>query len=100
MLVVVVFLAWKSWVMIQTASMQIILGNDGGGTIFDGLEVASSAERSAYERVMFTPQTVNIAALATAAGWQHVLVETQQQLETVLAEPVTGRVFVEVALSR
>lgn len=80
--------------------MQIILGNDGGGTIFDGLEVASSAERSAYERVMFTPQTVNIAALATAAGWQHVLVETQQQLETVLAEPVTGRVFVEVALSR
>lgn len=28
LLVVVVFLAWKSWVMIQTASMQIILGTD------------------------------------------------------------------------
>ncbi|MBC9954989.1 2-succinyl-5-enolpyruvyl-6-hydroxy-3-cyclohexene-1-carboxylic-acid synthase [Leucobacter sp. cx-42] len=84
----------------QVPRMQIILGNDGGGTIFDGLEVASSAERSAYERVMFTPQTVNIAALATAAGWQHILVETQQQLEEALAETVTDRTFIEVALAR
>lgn len=80
--------------------MQVVLGNDGGGTIFDGLEVAGTADREAYERVMFTPQTVDFGALALAAGWKHVRVETQQQLETELSAPVAESVLLEVVLAR
>lgn len=80
--------------------MQVVLGNDGGGTIFDGLEVANSADREAYERVMFTPHTVDFGALALSAGWKHVRVETQQQLEAELSLPVTGKVLLEVVLAR
>ncbi|RII98547.1 2-succinyl-5-enolpyruvyl-6-hydroxy-3-cyclohexene-1-carboxylate synthase, partial [Clavibacter michiganensis subsp. insidiosus] len=46
--------------------IQVIVGNDGGGTIFDGLEVADTAAPAAIDRVMFTPQRVDLASLAKA----------------------------------
>ena len=49
--------------------LQLIVGNDGGGTIFDALEVAGSAPADAFDRVQFTPQQVDLAALAAAYGW-------------------------------
>ncbi|HEY1106729.1 MAG TPA: hypothetical protein VGE78_11325, partial [Agromyces sp.] len=44
----------------------VIVGNDGGGTIFDSLEVAGTAPADAFDRVQYTPQQVDLAALATA----------------------------------
>lgn len=79
--------------------LQVIVGNDHGGTIFDGLEVARSADPALADRVLLTPQDVDIAALASAYGWEHRLVTESGQLAGALT-PTPGRVIVEVALSR
>lgn len=79
--------------------LQVIVGNDRGGTIFDGLEVARSADPALADRVLLTPQEVDIAALAAAYGWEHRLVTERGQLDGALS-PTPGRAIVEVALAR
>jgi 2-succinyl-5-enolpyruvyl-6-hydroxy-3-cyclohexene-1-carboxylate synthase len=80
--------------------LQLIVGNDGGGTIFDGLEVAASAPADAMDRVLYTPHQVDLAALANAYGWDHTLAATRSQLERALTAPAQGVSIVEVPLSR
>lgn len=79
--------------------MQLIVGNDGGGTIFDGLEVAGSADAALLDRVMLTPQKVDFAALAAAYGWEYRRVATRGELDPALT-PSDGRVLLEVPLER
>ena len=84
--------------------MQLIVGNDGGGTIFDGLEVAStfpagSPDAALLDRVMLTPQRVDLAALAAAYGWEYRLVSNRGELDPALS-PRDERVLVEVPLER
>lgn len=83
----------------QLPRMQAIVGNDGGGTIFDGLEVAATADPELVDRVLLTPQTVDLAALASAYGWEYRRVETRGELEPALS-PTAGRVLIDVPLSR
>ncbi|HEX6953261.1 MAG TPA: 2-succinyl-5-enolpyruvyl-6-hydroxy-3-cyclohexene-1-carboxylic-acid synthase, partial [Agromyces sp.] len=58
----------------------VIVGNDGGGTIFDALEVASSAPAEAFDRVQYTPQRVDLAQLAGAYGWEYRRATTRGEL--------------------
>lgn len=83
----------------ERPNMQLIVGNDGGGTIFDGLEVAGSADAALLDRVMLTPQRVDLAALAAAYGWDYRLVATRGELDPALT-PTAGRVLIEVPLQR
>src|SRR5690606_3437302 len=79
--------------------MQVIVGNDGGGTIFDSLEVAGSADPELIDRVLYTPQRVDLAALATAYGWEHRFAATRAELDDALS--ASGRrVLIEVPLPR
>jgi 2-succinyl-5-enolpyruvyl-6-hydroxy-3-cyclohexene-1-carboxylate synthase len=80
--------------------LQVVVGNDGGGTIFDGLEVAATAAPSAIDRVLFTPQNVDLEALATAYGWDYQRAATRSALETALTAPVTRPTLVDVPLQR
>ena len=80
--------------------VQIVVGNDGGGTIFDGLEVAASAPASAMDRVLFTPHQVDIAALAQAYGWEYTLAANRSELERALTSPQSGPSILEVPLPR
>ena len=80
--------------------MQVIVGNDGGGTIFDGLEVAASAPRADLDRVFYTPHTVDLAQLARAYGWEHQRITTRAALDQALTAPVSGRQLIEVPLPR
>jgi 2-succinyl-5-enolpyruvyl-6-hydroxy-3-cyclohexene-1-carboxylate synthase len=80
--------------------IQVIVGNDGGGTIFDALEVAASASPEAFDRVQFTPQHVDLAALARAYGWGHTRAATRGELDEALGTAVTGPAIVEVPLAR
>lgn len=80
--------------------IQLIVGNDGGGTIFDDLEVAASADAESFDRVMFTPQRVDLEALARAYGWEYRRCGTRAELERLFTEPVTGPQLVEVPLAR
>ena len=79
--------------------LQVIVGNDGGGTIFDGLEVAATADAGAFDRVMYTPQSVDFAALAAAYGWDYRLASNRGELDGALA-PCARPTLVEVPLPR
>jgi len=78
--------------------IQVIVGNDHGGTIFDGLEVAQTAGE-AFERVLLTSQEVSIEQLAAAYGWDYVRVDTRGQLDQALTASL-GPTIVEVPLAR
>lgn len=80
--------------------IQLVVGNDGGGTIFDALEVAASAPREAFDRVQFTPQQVDLAALANAYGWTYIHVTTRGELDGALTGRIDGPQLVEVPLPR
>lgn len=79
--------------------VQLIVGNDGGGTIFDSLEAAATSEPDGFDRVMLAAQQVDFAALARAYGWEHVRAETRSDLERALTSP-GDCVLIEVPLPR
>ncbi|MCM6761580.1 2-succinyl-5-enolpyruvyl-6-hydroxy-3-cyclohexene-1-carboxylic-acid synthase [Rathayibacter sp. ZW T2_19] len=80
--------------------VQLVVVNDGGGTIFDGLEVASSSAPDAFDRVQFTPQSVDLESLARAYGWAYSRVSTRGELEQALTAPGDGPGIVEIPLGR
>ncbi|WP_374975446.1 2-succinyl-5-enolpyruvyl-6-hydroxy-3-cyclohexene-1-carboxylic-acid synthase [Microbacterium trichothecenolyticum] len=80
--------------------IQLIVGNDGGGTIFDGLEVAAVAGADVMDRVLLTPHTVRLEQLALAFGWEYRRVTTRTALDQALTSPVGGRQLIEVPLER
>ena len=76
--------------------IQIVVGNDSGGSIFESLEMRKSLQDKDFDRLFRTPQNVNIATLAAAYGWLHVPVANETQLALALKKK--GRVVIEVAL--
>jgi 2-succinyl-5-enolpyruvyl-6-hydroxy-3-cyclohexene-1-carboxylate synthase len=77
-------------------NIQIVVGNDNGGTIFAGLEMAKSLDQKSFERLFTTPQNVDIWHLAQAYGWNYIRVEKKSELEAALQ--TTGRVVIDVRL--
>lgn len=80
--------------------IQVIIGNDGGGTIFDSLEVAASARPAHLDRAFYTPHTVRIEQLALAYGWEYQRITTRTALDQALTSPRGGRQIIEVPLAR
>ena len=80
--------------------LQVVVGNDGGGTIFDGLEVGETAARADLDRAFYTPHTVRLEQLALAYGWEYHRVTTRTALDQVLTTPAAGRQLIEVPLDR
>lgn len=80
----------------QGLNLQLIVGNDNGGTIFTGLEVAQILPSDLFGQLFTTPQAVDLAALAAAYGWQYVAVQSLPQLDAALAQP--GHVFIDVKI--
>lgn len=80
--------------------LQVVVGNDGGGTIFDGLEVAATADRDDLDRAFYTPHTARLEHLALAYGWEYQRVTTRSALDQALTSPVGGRQLIEVPLAR
>ncbi|MEP6478233.1 MAG: 2-succinyl-5-enolpyruvyl-6-hydroxy-3-cyclohexene-1-carboxylic-acid synthase [Rhodoglobus sp.] len=79
--------------------IQVIVGNDDGGTIFDGLEVAQTAPAEALDRVLLTPQSVDVQALAAAYGWAYLRVDSRGGLDQALTASAAPTI-VEVPLPR
>jgi 2-succinyl-5-enolpyruvyl-6-hydroxy-3-cyclohexene-1-carboxylate synthase len=78
--------------------IQVIVGNDNGGTIFDALEVAGTAGEG-FDRVLLTPQQASIEQLAAAYGWAYLRVDNRGQLDQALTAS-SGPVLIEVPLPR
>ncbi|MCU1639506.1 MAG: menD [Microbacteriaceae bacterium] len=79
--------------------LQVIVGNDGGGTIFDALEVAATAPGDALDRVLYTPQAVRLADLAAAYGWSYLRAANRGELDEALSASA-GPTLIEVPLPR
>jgi 2-succinyl-5-enolpyruvyl-6-hydroxy-3-cyclohexene-1-carboxylate synthase len=78
--------------------IQVVVGNDGAGTIFAGLEVAATADPAAMARVLLTPQRVDLASLARAYGWEYRTAANRNELERALTESTIGPTVIDVRL--
>jgi 2-succinyl-5-enolpyruvyl-6-hydroxy-3-cyclohexene-1-carboxylate synthase len=78
--------------------LQVVVGNDGGGAIFRGLEVAATTAPEDMRRMMTTPQHVDVERVVTGLGWEYRRAETWGDLERVLTDPAE-RVVIEVPLA-
>ncbi len=67
--------------------LHVVVGNDGGGTIFDELEVAATAHPDDFATVMRTPHRADLAALAAAGGWAYRRATTRAELDDALTAP-------------
>ena len=76
----------SSSLALLTGPIQIIVCNNRGGRIFEGLAVKATANPAHFESVMLTPQQVNFEALAEAYGIAYRRVETRGQLTAALTE--------------
>ena len=80
----------------HAANLQLIVVNDGGGSIFESLEMASQLETAAFDRLFRTPQSVDIWGLAGAYGWQHQLIDSLDSLRAAMVQ--NGRIIIEIDL--
>ncbi len=79
--------------------LTIVVSNNGGGGIFHTLEPGEPLHARAFERVFGTPHDVQLAGVVEAAGWEHVLVTSADELPDALADPSGIRV-VEIPTGR
>ncbi len=82
----------------RTHRVQVVVGNDGGGAIFRGLEVAATTPEADMTRMMTTPQHVDVERVVTGLGWEYRRAATWGDLEQVLTDPAE-RLVVEVPLA-
>jgi 2-succinyl-5-enolpyruvyl-6-hydroxy-3-cyclohexene-1-carboxylate synthase len=78
-------------------NIQVIVGNDNGGSIFEGLEVAQVISPREFDRLFRTPQRVNLERLARAYGWEYIAVSSVPELKAALK--IKGRVVIEVPVA-
>lgn len=79
--------------------IQIVVGNDQGGSLFDLLEVAGTAQKEAFDRVVYAGHEVRLAELAAANGWDYRLAKTRGELDEALSL-TEGQTIIEVPLER
>ncbi|MFD5226459.1 2-succinyl-5-enolpyruvyl-6-hydroxy-3-cyclohexene-1-carboxylic-acid synthase [Microbacterium sp. NPDC058342] len=80
--------------------IQVVVGNDGGGSIFDGLEVAATAPKADLDRAFYTPHAADLREIAAAYGWDFARATTRSALDQALTSPVTAPQIIEVPLER
>lgn len=85
--------------VIDPSRVHLIVANDGGGTIFDELEVSQVASQEDRDRVLLTPHEVSLEALAGAYGWEYRRVNHLGDLAEALSAS-EARLIVDVAIAR
>ena len=83
----------------DSSRVHLIVANDGGGTIFDELEVSQVASQKDRDRVLLTPHEVSLEALAGAYGWAYRRVNHLGDLAEALSAS-DARLIVDVAIAR
>jgi 2-succinyl-5-enolpyruvyl-6-hydroxy-3-cyclohexene-1-carboxylate synthase len=83
----------------DSSRVHLIVANDGGGTIFDELEVSQVASQEDRDRVLLTPHEVSLKALAGAYGWAYRRVNHLGDLAEALSAS-DARLIVDVAIAR
>lgn len=83
----------------EEVDLQVVVLDDHGGSIFAMLEHGQEKYRGVFDRYFRTPQSLDMAAMARAAGAQYQQVHTVGELRAQLAQPVRGRSVVRIELA-
>lgn len=81
---------------LESPDVQIIIGNDHGGHIFDRLEMRDHLSAKWFETLFTTPQQVNLEQLVAGFGWGYVRCENLSEL--IVAMRLTGPVVIDYQL--
>lgn len=79
---------------------QIIVLDDGGGSIFASLEHGEPEYAHLYEKFFAAKQNLDIAAAARACGWRSRVLTSIEELHKCVQDPIQGREVVVVPISR
>ena len=80
--------------------LQVVVVDDGGGSIFATLEHGEERYAGGFERVFATPVGADVAALCRAYGAGYTAVGTAAELAAALAGPGSGVRVVHVRVDR
>ena len=61
-------------------NIQLVVGNDLGGRIFQKLRIADSLGEGEFEKLFLTPQSLDLAQLARSFGWNYAAPDTLSEL--------------------
>ena len=84
----------------KDVSMQVVVMDDGGGSIFASLEHGMKKYAHLYERFFAVPQALDPVAAAESMGWNARRIDTLAELEISLASPIDGRSLLYVPIKR
>jgi 2-succinyl-5-enolpyruvyl-6-hydroxy-3-cyclohexene-1-carboxylate synthase len=76
--------------------LQLIVLNDGGGSLFESLEVAREVSSETFDRIFRAGQKVDLWSLANAFGYEYRAPESESELLEALM--TFGRVLIEIKL--
>lgn len=80
--------------------LTLVVVNDNGGGIFGTLEQGQPELAEHFERVFGTPTDADLELVCRARGVDHVLVESREHLEELVANPAKGIRVLEVRVDR
>lgn len=78
---------------LSSMNVQLIVGNDNGGHIFDRLEMRDHLSANWFEKLFTTPQEMDLGAIVTGFGWQYF--KTHDEAELAKALRVSGFVVID-----
>jgi 2-succinyl-5-enolpyruvyl-6-hydroxy-3-cyclohexene-1-carboxylate synthase len=67
-------------------NVQLIVGNDSGGHIFDRLEMREHLSEGWFEKLFTTPQQLDVAAIASGFGWKYLRAESAEELTAAMGQ--------------
>lgn len=77
-------------------NVQLIVGNDNGGHIFDRLEMREHLSDKWFEKLFTTPQSIDLETVAVGFGWKYLKPKTVAELESAMQ--TTGFVVIDYQL--
>lgn len=78
--------------------IQLIVFEDGGGSIFHSLEHGSATDPETYRKYFGIPQSIDVCGVAEGCGWSATSVTSIDQLREIMVSPVEGRSLVRIPL--
>ena len=76
--------------------IQLIVGNDNGGHIFDRLEMREHLSAQWFEKLFTTPQQLDLEAIVAGFGWQYRKAATSSELASAMK--LSGKVVIDYQL--
>lgn len=79
-------------------NIQVIVFDDGGGSIFSSLEHGTAANKATYDKFFGVRQHIEPCVVAEGCGWSTRRISTMEELRGAVGEPVVGRSLLQVRL--